>query len=132
MSLLSPKQKYTILSPEQRRDIIRNNILKLNYTQLAEKCHCTKRTIKRDVQAWRIEGGFEEFLLDEFFRSYPNIKEKFPEKAFDRLCYLLGKTLTRKIEKEVHGEYTEKVLHVMVSAKLMKDESTTTNAKNQV
>jgi len=45
-----------------------------------------------------MEGGFEEFLLDEFFHSYPNIKEKFPEKAFDRLCYLLGKTMTRKAE----------------------------------
>jgi len=40
--------------------------------------------------------------MDEFFRSYPNIKEKFPDKAFDRLCYLLGKTLTRKIEKDIH------------------------------
>jgi transposase len=107
MSLLSPKQKYTILSPEQRRDIIRHNILNLNYTQLAQKCHCTKRTIKRDVQQWRREGGFEEFLMDEFFRSYPNIKEEFPEKAFDRLCYLLGRTLTRKIEAKTVEEIRE-------------------------
>jgi len=63
----------------------------------------------RDVNLWRREGGFEEFLMDEFFRSYPNIKEEFPDKAFDRLCYLLGKTLTHRIEKEVRGEITEKI-----------------------
>ena len=103
MSLMSPKIA-AILSPQQRRDIIKDNILEKEYDELAVICHCTERTIKRDVHKWKAEGGFQEFLLDEFFRSYPNIKEKFPEKAFDRLCYLLGKTLTHKVEKEIKTE----------------------------
>lgn len=113
MSLLSPKQKYTVLSPQKRRDIIKENILTHTYIQLAKLCHCTKRTIKRDVQQWKAKGGFEEFLMDEFFRSYPNIKEEFPEKAFDRLCYLLGKTLVRKVEK--HEDI--RVEHIQLSWK---------------
>lgn len=120
---MSPKT-VTILSPQQRRETIRENILTHNYQQLATLCHCTRRTIKRDVHAWRQEGGFEQFLMDEFFRSYPDIKEEFPEKAFDRLCYLLGKTLTRRIEK--HEEIDIKEMRVLVSAKLIKDDTSTT------
>ena len=112
MSLLSPKQKYTVLSPPQRREVIRTNILTATYQELAELCHCTKRTIIRDVNKWRSEGGFEEFLMDEFFRSYPDIKEQFPEKAFDRLCYLLGRTLTRKIESQETIDVTTR--HIIV------------------
>lgn len=97
---MSPKT-VAILSPPQRRQVIRDNILDLSEEKIAVLCHCTTRTIKRDIRKWRNEGGFEEFLMDEFFRSYPNIKQQFPDKAFDRLCYLLGKTLTRKIEKTV-------------------------------
>lgn len=104
MSLLSPK---TILSPQKRKELIRENILTHNYAKLASLCHCTKRTIKRDVQKWKQEGGFEQFLIDEFFHSYPNIKKEFPEKAFDRLCYLLGKTMTRKVEAHTIEEIRE-------------------------
>jgi len=103
---MSPKT-VTILPPKHRKEVIRENILTSNYEQLAKLCHCTRRTIKRDVQKWREEGGFEQFLIDEFFQSYPNIKEEFPDKAFDRLCYLLGKTLTRRIESKT--EITEKI-----------------------
>jgi hypothetical protein len=99
---MSPKT-VAILSPSQRREVIRQNVLTLDYEELALLCHCTKRTIKRDVAKWREEGGFEQFLIDEFFNSYPDIKQKFPDKAFDRLCYLLGKTMTRKIEKDVRA-----------------------------
>jgi len=97
---MSPK----CLPPKARRQVIRDNILGDTFEVLATKCYCTKRTIIRDVNQWRQEGGFEQFLMDEFFRSYPNIKQEFPDKAFDRLCYLLGKTLTRKIEKTVDVE----------------------------
>ena len=97
MSPLSPKQ--ALLDRKARKRIIREHILTSTYHQLATMCGVTKRTIIRDVDRWRTEGGFEQFLIDEFFASYPNIKEDFPEKAFDRLCYLLGKHITRKVEK---------------------------------
>jgi len=102
MSVMSPRNA-TILPAQRRREVIRENILELEYPEIAKLCHCAERTIIRDINKWREEGGFEQFLMDEFFRSYPNIKEQFPEKAFDRLCYLLGKTMTRKIEKDVRA-----------------------------
>ena len=44
--------------------------------------------------------------MDEFFRLYPTIKNDYPDKAFDRLCYLLGRTLTQK--REITEDITEK------------------------
>ena len=103
---MSPKTA-AILSPTQRREIIQENIINHDYTEIATLCNCTIRTIKRDVRKWREEGGFEEFLLDEFFRSYPEIKQNFPDKAFDRLCYLLGKSMPRRIEQKT--EVSERI-----------------------
>ena len=95
------------LSPKQRRQIIRESILEYSTQQIAEMCHVHKRTILRDIAEWKREGGFEEFLMDEFFRSYPKIKSEFPDKAFDRLCYLLARTMTQK--REVKQEVTEDI-----------------------
>lgn len=108
---MSPKNAV-ILSPPKRREVIKENILKLDYAELAGLCNCTKRTIKRDVQKWRAEGGFEEFLVDEFLSFYPTMKVSFPEKAFDRLCYLLGKTMTRKLEAHTEHVETKRLLHL--------------------
>ena len=107
---MSPK----CLPFEARKQVIRENILSLTYEELAKQCYCTKRTIVRTVNKWREDGGFEQFLLDEFFRSYPNMKEKFPDKAFDRLCYLLGKTMTRKAEIQERLDVTTRqfVIHM--------------------
>ena len=99
-------------SPQQRRLVIRENIFKTNYNGLAQLCGVTKRTIIRDINQWRQDGGFEECLVDEFVTSYPNIKKVFPEKAFDRLCYLLGRTLTRKIESQETIDVTTR--HIIV------------------
>lgn len=113
---MSPKTA-TCLPLEQRLSIVKEKILTHNYAKLAILCNCTIRTIKRTVAYWKQQGGFEEFLMDEFLTSYPNIKEKFPDKAFDRLCFLLGKTLTHKAEIRTEKTFTEKK-EVNISVKL--------------
>lgn len=134
MSSLSPK---TILPPKRRREIIRDHILTHSFQALATLCKCTKRTIIRDVHQWRQTGGFEQFLVDEFFTSYPQIKKQFPDKAFDRLCYLLGKTMIRKIEakteireikllweiKDEHTHTKDTVFATQRAAKLSREQS---------
>lgn len=108
------------LSPLQRRQIIREHILRTNYEGLAKLCGVTKRTILRDVADWRQEGGFEDCLVDEFFRFYPKAKVEFSEKAFDRLCYLIGKTMTRRME--LKEEYKEEVTHKLDISVLSENE----------
>ncbi len=102
------------MSPKQRRQIIAKQILYKTTQQIAKQCGVCKRTILRDIKTWKQEGGFEELLLDEFIQSYPTIKKAFPEKAFDRLCYLLGKTMTqrRELKEETSLNIQEKVLHL--------------------
>jgi len=107
---MSPK----CLPYEQRKQVITDNILTHNYEQLAILCHCTKKTITRTVKQWRNEGGYEEALWEEFQRFYPDIKKEFPDKAFDRLCFLLGKTLTRKVEAHTIEEVKVMEKHVSI------------------
>lgn len=116
------------MSPQQRRLIIKENIFKTNYQGLANLCGVTKRTIIRDVNQWRQDGGFEESLIDEFVSTYPNIKQQFPDKAFDRLCYLIGRQMTRKIDirKEVKTEHKTEV-----SVLIEKYETVITRASNR-
>jgi hypothetical protein len=106
------------------------NVLTNNYDQLASLCHCTKRTIIRTVGKMRSEGKYEEALWTEFSQLYPKIKADYPDKAFDRLCYLLGRTMVRKLEAHTVEEI--KQTHVFVSAKLIKDESTTATTDSDV
>ncbi len=105
---MSPK----CLPEQMRREIIRENILTYPYDKLAELCYCTKRTITRTINKWRQEGGFEQLLTDEFFKLYPKIKQEYPDKAFDRLCYLIGRSMVQKAElkEEVKAELTERVI----------------------
>ena len=81
-----------------RRQIIRDNILHCTYDQLATLCHCTTQTIYRTVSIWRKEGGFEDLLFDEFAEVYPIVKKENPDKALDKVVYLMGKGITRRTE----------------------------------
>lgn len=103
------------MSPQQRRLVIKENIFKTDYQGLANLCGVTKRTIIRDINRWRQDGGFEESLIDEFVATYPNIKENFLDKAFDRLCYLIGRQMTRRMKvKEEISERLE-IVHMEVT-----------------
>ena len=105
MSLQTLRLKRHHTSPNQRRQIITENILLTNYEGLAKLCGVSKRTIIRDIKQWRREGGFEELLINEFLDIYPKLKNRFPKTTFDRLCYLLSKTIVQKAE--IKEEYKE-------------------------
>jgi len=99
---MSPKA----LSPEARREVIKEHIFTHTYPQIAKLCGCAKRTIRRDVKLWKQEGGFDELLMEEFFKSYPQVKVTNPDKAFDRLVYLLGKHVTQHVESKTEHSGT--------------------------
>lgn len=112
---MSPK----CLSANLRREIIRDHILLHNYEELAHKCHCTKRTIIRDIEKWRKEGGFEQFLYTEFFKLYSKERLENPSKALDRVVYLLRKQRSKEPEEPP----IEQNINVTIED-LIKDEST--------
>ena len=78
-----------VLSQHQRREIIKDNITNLSYKEISKLCGVTKRTIRRDIEDWKQQGGYDEFLTEEFFKLYGIIKLENPRHAFDRVCDLL-------------------------------------------
>lgn len=88
---MSPK----CLPEKARRKTIQDNILMHTYEELAKLCHCTKRTIIRDINKWKQDGGFDEFLLREFMHLYSKERLTNPAKALDRVVMLLTKGMQR-------------------------------------
>ena len=78
-----------VLSQKQRREKIRETIATHTYNEIATLCGVTRRTILRDINKWKDAGGYDEFLMEEFFKLYGLIKVKDVKHAFDRLCDLI-------------------------------------------
>lgn len=78
-----------VLTPLQRRNRIQDNITTHTYDELAKLCGVTKRTIRRDIEKWKAEGGYDEFLTEQFFKLYGIVKTQDVKHAFDRICDLL-------------------------------------------
>jgi hypothetical protein len=72
----------------------------LTTDQIGERLHVTEKTIDRDMKAWVDSGDFETWLKEEWLRVYVDIKKIKPIVAFEALNNLVGKMLTRKIEKK--------------------------------
>jgi hypothetical protein len=88
--------------PKIKRGFIRGS----TYEQMAISCGVHHRTIERDVQSWVDSGLFETWIKQEFLRLHPKAVKKDLLKAYDNICKLVGKMLTRKIETktELKGE----------------------------
>lgn len=60
-----------------------------------------RKTIERDLKAWRLSGGMETFLQNEWLRLHGKVKEMDPVEAHRQLTKLLGKTMAQKIEAQI-------------------------------
>lgn len=89
------------LSPKQRLKVIREKIATNTYDEIADLCGVTKKTIYRDVLQWKEQGGFNEFLIHEFFKLYGIVKVKDVRHAFDRVCDLLRRQPSLGLEASV-------------------------------
>jgi len=78
-----------VLNKKQRREKIKQNIAMHTYDEIAQLCGVSKRTIRRDIAQWRVDGGYDDFLVEEFFKLYGLVKVKDSIHAFDRICDLL-------------------------------------------
>jgi len=77
--------------------------------EIADICKVSDKTIDRDMKAWVDSGDFETWLKEEWLRVYVDIKKMKPIVAFEALNNLVGKMLTRKIERKEQIEVSEKV-----------------------
>ena len=77
--------------------------------QIAELCGVRQETISRDIRQWKLDGGFEEWLQDEFFKLHSEVKQGDPTKTYQVVSRLLEKTLTRKVESHITGRQELKI-----------------------
>jgi len=88
----------------------------LNYDEIAITCKLKNhRTIERDVKAWVESGEFETWLKVEFLTTYPEIKAEDKVLAFQEIAKLVGKMLTRKIERKEQIAISEEIVTVNVT-----------------
>jgi len=72
----------------------------LTYAQIAEKCGCNEKTINRDLDNWKDNGGFDKWLLSEFMRLHEQeINKEEGSQAYRTVSDLLKKRL--KAQQEV-------------------------------
>ena len=73
-----------------------------NYDQIAEAVGVkNRRTIERDIKAWREIGGFEDFFAKEFLKLHGKIRKSDPVEAYRQITKLVARTVTRKIEAQL-------------------------------
>ena len=96
-------KNVTLKKAERRLKIQELLPLGTTYEAIAEACGVTRRTINRDIEEWREEGGFEEWLLAEFFRLHSEQRDGDWKTRYVTIARLLEKTLKQKVQAEVEG-----------------------------
>jgi hypothetical protein len=97
--------------------------------QIGTKCGVTEKTIDRDMNAWVDSGLFEVWLKREFLRLHASAIHESPLDAYREVAKLVGKMLTRKIEKKEQVEIREKV-EIDITELLAKYEPALTRARH--
>lgn len=77
------------LRQKHRLQTIERNILFMSQEELAQECGVDRKTIQRDIEKWRKNGGFKKFLIKEFFELYGKEKLQNPSLALNRVMTLL-------------------------------------------
>ena len=86
----------------------------LNYTKIGTSCGVTEKTIDRDVRAWVDSGLFETWVKQEWMRLHGIIVKAYPELAYKELSRIVGRMVTRKIEKKEQVD----IRHIELSWKI--------------
>lgn len=76
------------------------------HEQIAADCGVKRRTVDRDLRAWRESGGFEKWLHAEFMRLHGEVRDEKTERAYQTIARLLERTMRQRIEAEVKGQAT--------------------------
>jgi len=98
MSEMSP-----VLTAKARREKLRDSLAMNTYDEIAQLCGVTKRTIRRDVEQWKQEGGYDEWLTEQFFKLYGLVKTQDIKHAFDRICDLMRRRQAQITVTRIEG-----------------------------
>ena len=96
MARLRNSQSITPYEAHERLLIIQQHF-GVPYKDLATLCKCSLATIYKDIRRWAREGGFEEFLLEQFAELHSIVRNESPETAYRIVAMMLAKTIANRV-----------------------------------
>ena len=101
---MSQKQEIPSLKPDQRLEIIKRELPRgTNQDEIADLCGVCRETINRDIKAWELSGGWDDWIRREFKGLFTNITETDEPLAFREMSKLAARTMTQRTEAKVEG-----------------------------
>ena len=98
------KQEIPSHTPEQRLEIIKRELPRgTNQDEIAEMCGVCRATINRDIKAWELGGGFEDWLRREFKTLSEELIEQDKSLVYREISKLAARTMTTRTEAKVEG-----------------------------
>lgn len=83
----------------RRLEIVKKGLLEGKMiAEIAEEMGVSEPTVYRLLRKWRESGGFEEWLHEEWVRSYGEVRQIDPTVSFRELSGLLGKHIRQKMD----------------------------------
>ena len=101
-------QPNTKLPFTKRKAVLRENVGKLSYTKIAEKCGIDRRTLYRDIEKLKKQGIWFQWIEDRFTDLLADTTID-PAKKLIELGKLYGKQFTNKHEVETTGDIVFKL-----------------------
>lgn len=101
---MSQKQEIPKHTTEQRLEIIKRELPRgTNQDEIAEMCGVCRATINRDIKAWELTGGFEDWLRREFKTLSEELIEEDKPLVYREISKLAARTMTQRTESKVEG-----------------------------
>ena len=98
------KEEIPKHTPEQRLEIIKRELPRgTNQDEIATMCGVCRATINRDIRAWELGGGFEDWLRREFKSLSEELIEQDKPLVYREISKLTARTMTTRTESKVEG-----------------------------
>ena len=92
------------LKPDARLEIIKRELPRgTTQNEIAVLCGVCIDTISRDIKAWELSGGWDDWIRREFKHLFTNISETDEPLAFREMSKLATRTMTQRTESKVEG-----------------------------
>jgi len=92
------------LPPEARLELIKKGLAE-GWTQeeIAVECGVCRKTIGRQIRAWELSGGFEDWVRRKFREQFDALEGENVELTFKEISKLTQRTMTQRTEARVEG-----------------------------
>ncbi len=92
------------LPPDKRIEIIKRELPRgTTQNEIAVLCGVCRDTISRDIKAWELSGGWDDWIRREFKGLFTTVTETDEPLAFREMSKLAARTMTQRTESKVEG-----------------------------